>query len=89
VLSPNPDDDGVWIYQNAWFHLGKFDKGFSAEYKIKAEGNGIYAFILSGEVTIDGQELNARDGYGIRDTDKFTVTANSDTEFLLMEVPMG
>ena len=89
VLSPNPDDDGVWIYQNAWFHLGKFDKGFSAEYKIKAAGNGVYAFILSGEVTIDGQELNARDGYGIRDTDEFTVTANSDTEFLLMEVPMG
>jgi redox-sensitive bicupin YhaK (pirin superfamily) len=89
VLSPNPDDAGVWIYQNAWFHLGKFDKGFSAEYKIKAEGNGVYAFILSGKVTIDGQELNARDGYGIRDTDKFTVTANSDAEFLLIEVPMG
>jgi redox-sensitive bicupin YhaK (pirin superfamily) len=89
VLSPNPDDAGVWIYQKAWFHLGKFDKGFSAEYKMKAEGNGVYAFILSGEVTIDGQELNARDGYGIRDTDKLTVTANSDAEFLLMEVPMG
>jgi quercetin 2,3-dioxygenase len=89
VLSPNPDDAGVWIYQNAWFHLGKFDRGFSAEYKIKAEGNGVYVFILSGEVTIDGQELSARDGYGIRDTDKFTVTANSDAEFLLMEVPMG
>jgi quercetin 2,3-dioxygenase len=89
VLSPNPDDAGVWIYQNAWFHLGKFDRGFSAEYKIKAEGNGVYVFILSGEVTIDGQELCAPDGYGIRDTDKFTVTANSDAEFLLMEVPMG
>jgi hypothetical protein len=88
VLSPNPDDAGVWIYQNAWFHLVKFDKGYSAEYKIKAEGNGVYAFILSGEITIDGQELHARDGFGIRDIDKFTVTANSDAEFLLMEVPM-
>ena len=88
VLSPNPDDAGVWIYQNAWFHLGKFDKGYSAEYKIKAEGNGVYAFILSGEVTIDGQELHARDGFGISDIDKFTVTANSEAEFLLMEVPM-
>lgn len=88
VLSPNPDDAGVWICQNAWFHLGKFDKGYSAEYKIKAEGNGVYAFILSGEVTLDGQELFARDGFGIRDIDKFTVTANSEAEFLLMEVPM-
>jgi quercetin 2,3-dioxygenase len=89
VLSPDPDDAGVWIYQNAWFHLGKFDKGYSAEYKIKAEGNGVYAFILSGDVTIEGQELHARDGFGIRDIDKFTVEAQSDSEFLLMEVPMG
>jgi len=88
VLSPNPEDAGVWIYQNAWFHLGKFDKGYNAEYKIKAEGNGVYAFILSGEITIDGQELHSRDGFGISDIDKFTVTANSDAEFLLMEVPM-
>lgn len=26
ILSPNADDDGVWIHQNAWFHLGKFDR---------------------------------------------------------------
>jgi len=88
ILSPNPDDDGVWIYQNAWFHLGQFDTGFSAAYTIKAKGNGVYAFILSGRVTINNQELNSRDGYGIWDIDKFSVKANSDAEFLLMEVPM-
>ena len=32
ILSPNADDEGVWIHQNAWFHLGKFDKGISTEY---------------------------------------------------------
>ena len=88
ILSPNPDDDGVWIYQNAWFHLGQFDKGFSTTYTIKVKGNGVYAFILSGRVTINNQELNSRDGYGIWDIDKFSVKANSDVEFLLMEVPM-
>lgn len=35
ILSPNPDDAGVWIHQDAWFHLGKFDKGFATEYKLK------------------------------------------------------
>ena len=52
IFSPDPDDAGVWIYQNAWFHLGHFDKGFSAEYNLKAKGNGVYAFVLSGEVTM-------------------------------------
>ncbi|MDP4282540.1 MAG: pirin family protein [Bacteroidota bacterium] len=88
ILSPNPDDAGVWIYQNAWFHLGKFDKGMSADYHIKAKGNGVYAFILSGEVTIDNQHLNSRDGFGIWDTDMIIIKADSDAEFLLMEVPM-
>jgi redox-sensitive bicupin YhaK (pirin superfamily) len=88
ILSPNADDAGVWIHQNAWFHLGKFDKGVSTEYALKAKGNGVYVFVLSGDVKINDQLLNTRDGFGIWDTDSFTITADSDAEFLLMEVPM-
>jgi len=88
ILSPKPDDEGVWVYQNAWFHLGKFDKGFSADYILKADGNGVYAFILSGDLTINNQKLESRDGLGIWDIDKFSVKADTDAEFLLMEVPM-
>lgn len=89
ILSPNHDDAGVWIYQNAWFHLGQFDKDFSADYSIKAKGNGVYIFILNGDMTINGQILNKRDGFGIRDIDKISVKADSDAEFLIMEVPMN
>jgi quercetin 2,3-dioxygenase len=88
ILSPNPDDEGVWIYQNAWFHLGQFDKGFSADYRVKAAGNGVYTFVLSGDVTINNQELKPRDGFGIWDTDILSVQADSEAEFLMMEVPM-
>lgn len=88
ILSPDPNDPGVWIHQNAWFHLGSFDKGRSTEYHIKAKSNGVYAFILSGEVTIDGQKLNRRDGLGIWNTDKITIKADTQAEILLMEVPM-
>ncbi len=89
ILSPNPDDAGVWIHQNAWFHLGKFDKGVSSNYEFKAKGNGVYAFILSGNVTINDQQLSPRDGFGVWDTDQLTVTADTDAEFLFMEVPMN
>ena len=88
ILSPNADDAGVWVHQNAWFHLGSFDKGEKAEYEIKAKGNGVYAFVLSGDVTINDQKLNARDGLGIWDTDKLSILADSNTELLLMDVPM-
>jgi quercetin 2,3-dioxygenase len=88
ILSPNPDDEGVWIYQNAWFHLGKFDKGYKADYNLKTKENGVYAFILNGNVTINDQELTSRDGFGIWDVDKITIKADSEVDFLLMEVPM-
>lgn len=89
VLSPNKDDAGVWIYQNAWFHLGNFDKGITADYELKAKGNGVYVFVLSGSIKIGDQQLATRDGFGIWDTDKFTIEATENAEFLLMEVPMS
>lgn len=88
ILSPNPEDEGVWIHQNAWFHMGTFDKEIGTEYKIKAKGNGVYAFILKGDVTINGQVLSTRDGFGIWDADSLSIKADSDAEILLMEVPM-
>jgi redox-sensitive bicupin YhaK (pirin superfamily) len=89
ILSPNPEDEGVWIYQDAWFHLGKFDNGVAATYQLKKEGNGLYVFVLRGNITIDGQELETRDGFGIWDFNELEIKATSDAEFLLMEVPMN
>ncbi|HAN79721.1 MAG TPA: hypothetical protein DCQ31_19140 [Bacteroidales bacterium] len=89
ILSPNADDEGVWIYQNAWFHIGKFSKEIETEYTLKANGNGVYAFVLEGDFTIDNQELNKRDGFGIWDIEKFKLKSLSENaEILLMEVPM-
>ncbi len=88
ILSPNQDDQGVWIHQDAWFHLGNFTKGTTDEYNIKKEGNGLYAFILEGEVEINGEILSKRDGMGIWNTDTFELKATENAHVLLMEVPM-
>lgn len=88
ILSPTPNDAGVWIHQNAWFHLGKFDKGIATEYNFKGKGNGLYVFNLNGDLKINDQLLNSRDGFGIWDTNKVSIKADTDSEFLLMEVPM-
>lgn len=89
ILSPNAGDEGVWIHQDAWFHLGTFDIGFQTDYRLKKAGNGVYAFVIKGDFTINAIPLNERDGLGIWDTDQLQVTANSaGAEILLMEVPM-
>ena len=89
ILSPNPEDEGVWIHQEAWFHMGKFDQDFKTEYLIKKPGNGVYAFVIKGDLTVGGEMLNERDGMGIWETDRFTLQSDSqDAELLLMEIPM-
>lgn len=89
VLSPNADDQGVWIHQDAWFHLGKFDTGVSDSYTLKLKDNGVYVFVLEGEVEIKGQKLGKRDGYGIWETESFELKSLTDSRVLLMEVPMS
>ena len=89
ILSPNADDEGVWIHQDAWFHMGNLDKGIIIDYNRKKEGNGLYIFVIKGSIKVDGQQLEERDGLGITDFDKVTFEATEDNEILLMEVPMG
>ncbi|KAB2917554.1 MAG: pirin family protein [Bacteroidetes bacterium] len=89
IVSPGKDSAGVWINQDAWFYLGSLKKGFTTNHKLNLKGNGIYAFVINGNVTISGQALNRRDGFGVWDTDAIDITADSDAELLLMEVPMA
>ena len=89
ILSPNKDDQGVWIHQNAWFSIGKFNTQTKVDYKPHSSDNGIYVFILEGKASIQGQELNRRDGFGLWNTDNISVMAEKDSKILLMEVPMG
>ena len=88
VLSPNADDVGVWIHQDAWFSLGNLEKGITTTYTLKGTDSGVYAFVLEGDVTINGESLNKRDGLGISETDTLHITADADARILLMEVPM-
>lgn len=89
ILSPNSNDAGVSIHQDAWFNLGQFTEEQEINYEIHKTGNGLYAFVLEGEAEMDGQQLERRDGFGIWDTDKVNIKAGVGSRILLMEVPMS
>ena len=88
ILSPNPEDQGVWINQDAWFSLGKFDSGVKEKYVVKGQDSGVYFFVLEGEVEINGQKLGRRDGLGIWEANEIELISLSHSQVLLMEVPM-
>ncbi|MFY7988826.1 MAG: pirin family protein [Flavobacterium sp.] len=88
ILSPNPDDAGVWIHQDAWFYLSDFDNGFSKKLNLKKEGNGFYVMNIEGEIEVNGEKLERRDAIGIWESNEIGIKANSNAKFLVMEIPM-
>ena len=88
VVAPD-HKDAVWINQDAWFSLAGFDAGRSAIYELKKPESGVYVFVIAGKASINGIELNERDGLGISEVEQLEIFANSQTELLLIEVPMN
>ena len=87
VVAPD-DSNAVFINQDAWFSLGSFSKDLSIEYPIKKTDNGVYVFVLSGSVTVNGELLENRDGLGVSETEVLTIVANTESELLLIDIPM-
>ena len=88
ILSPNPEDEGVWIHQDAWFYLSDFEANFSKTLTLQKEGNGFYIMNIEGEIEVNGEKLEKRDAIGIWETNAIEIKANSDSHFLIMEIPM-
>lgn len=89
IVSPNPDDDGAWIGQNAWFHLGDLSQGWKGTYSLKDKSNGLYLFVIDGAINVAGYKLSKRDGLGLTDLSDIEIETTSDARILLMEIPMS
>lgn len=87
VVTPDPEAPGMWIHQDAWFHMGDFDTTTELEYDLHKKGNGVYAFLIEGTAEIAGETLQKRDALGVWDTDGFSLKANPHSRILLIEVP--
>ena len=89
ILSPNQDDGGMWIHQDAWFHMGEFNQVTETEYITKKQGNGIYIFVIEGAFKVGDQQLNHRDAMGVWEASKISFIAEPNSKVLLVEVPMS
>ena len=89
ILSPNPEDAGVWIHQNAWMHLGDFTEFKEQNYTLKDKKNGVYVFMLEGEATLGSHSLKKRDALGIWETESLSIIAQPNSRIFLIEVPMN
>ncbi len=89
VVSPDGKDNSLWIHQQAWFSLGEFGADANVNYELKKAGNGVYLFLISGEVEVEAETLNQRDGLCIEQINStFSIKTKQPSKILLMEVPV-
>jgi redox-sensitive bicupin YhaK (pirin superfamily) len=88
ILSPSKDDDGVWIYQEAWMHMALVDQSRSISYDLKRPNHGIYIIVIEGMCSLLDELLYKRDAIAIEGYDKIKVQAIEECELLLIEVPL-
>ncbi len=88
VVAPESSDQSIYINQDAWFSLGDFDAGQSGNYEIRKGGNGVYLFVIDGEIEVADETLGKRDAIGIADADGLALKASQDSQLLVIDVPM-
>lgn len=89
VVSPDGADNSLWIHQQAWFSLGEYGADTNVNYELKKAGNGVYLFLISGEVEVGAETLNQRDGLCIEQIDSaIAIKAKQPSKILLMEIPV-
>lgn len=88
IVAPDGEAEGVHINQDAWFNLGTLNKGTEVNYQLHDKSHGVYVFVIDGDLTVNGQKLNKKDALGVSDADALAITADTNSEVLLIEVPM-
>ena len=78
----------TWIYQNVLFSLGVLDKGVSITYNKISANNGVYLFVIEGEVQIEEDILKKRDGIAISEKENILISASENARILVMDTPL-
>lgn len=89
IVSSEEGQEHVWINQNAHLSLGWFEQGASTDYTFNPINKCIYIFVLQGALAIEGETILEKDAIGLWETDKVTITAQAESEFIVIETPIN
>ena len=91
VVAPKDklEGDALPISQQAYIYKASLDEGKNLDVNLKSKNNGIYIFVVEGAVDVENNELLRRDAIGISDSDKVSISSKSDSDLVIIEVPMN
>lgn len=91
VVAPKDRLEGnaLPISQQAYIYRATLDTGNSIDIELKSENNGVYIFVVDGEINVGGNLLSNRDAIGINETNRVSIESNKNSELVIIEVPMN
>jgi redox-sensitive bicupin YhaK (pirin superfamily) len=87
LVSPH-GKGGVPINQNAYIEFVALKTGDTTVYELKDASNGVYIFVIEGEIEVADEVLHPRDAIGITDVDSVSLYSVIPSKFLIIEVPV-
>ncbi len=90
VVAPEwAEDDVVKVHQDTWFSYGYLKGGESLDYTLNDKENGLFVFVLEGEIEMDELTLTRRDAVEISEVEKVEFKVlEGGAKVLLIEVPL-
>ncbi|WP_319549818.1 pirin family protein [Desulfogranum marinum] len=88
LVAPENSEETVLINQDAWFSLADIEAEKQVIYEKNDKKNGVYFFVIEGNVNIDGNPVKRRDGLGIVEGETYPIVAQSKAQLLAIEVPL-
>ncbi|MBK0032890.1 pirin family protein [Erwinia sp. S43] len=86
VLSPDARDGSLKVYQDMTLSRWAFKAGEQGTAEV-AEGRKIWIQVVKGDVTVNGEAATTSDAFAIWDEAALEITASSDAEILLFDLP--
>ncbi len=90
VVAPKDKLEGnaLPVSQQAYIYRTTMDSDTNVELNLKSENNGLYVFVVDGKIAVDNNMLSKRDAIGISGVEQVSITAEQNSELVIIEVPM-
>jgi redox-sensitive bicupin YhaK (pirin superfamily) len=90
IVGPDKKKFKTWINQDAWLYLLDLTANNSVAYKLnKPQKSGVFLFLIDGSANVENQSMSRRDGMGFHEVEEVNISANQDSKFLVVEMPMN
>lgn len=86
VHPKSTQDNSISIHQDVWFYISSLAKG--ARISHHTQDRQAYLFVIDGNITVNKNSLGRQDAAEIQKEKEIAITANVDSEIILIDLPV-